>query len=339
MLMWRPYVLKHYLKMKKNHPMKTTPFTLARLLLASGLILAASNSLACSSCGCTLSSDWDSQGYAATPGLRFDLRYDYLDQAQLRSGAGKVARSSLELPNEREVEQDTRNQYTTLGFDYSASQDWGVNLQLPYIERSHSSIAPGDTTPSSSKTGNLGDVRILARYQGWSDKLGLQFGLKLPTGSFHDSFSAGPQRGMPLDRGLQAGSGTTDLLLGLYHFDALSQNWDYFAQGLLQQPLAARDGYQPGTSLNLNAGLRYLASESVIPQLQLNAKTSSRDRGANADSDNSGGSVLYLSPGVTISVNRKIKLFGFLQAPLYQNVNGLQLAPRYTFSMGVRYAL
>lgn len=303
--------------------------------------MTASASFACSSCGCTLSSDWDSQGYATTPGVRVDIRYDYLNQSELRSGTSKVDSKSINFPTDREIEQGTKNQYTTLGLDYSTSKNWGVNIQLPYIYRTHETIAEGDTDISASKTSNIGDIRVLSRYQGFSEdqNFGVQFGLKLPTGSFHDNFSSGPQAGTAIDRGLQAGTGTTDLLLGLFHFGALNQNWDYFSQGIVQLPFAQRDGYKTGTSLNANAGVRYMANEAVIPQLQINVKTGRRDSGINADADNSGGTLMYLSPGVTISLSEKLKAFGFLQLPVYQNVNGYQLAPRFTASVGMRYAM
>lgn len=321
--------------------MKSKHISVLRIVLGGAIAVMAPASFACSSCGCTLSSDWDSQGYSATPGLRLDLRYDYLDQSQLRSGSGKVDRGGIALPAGREIEQASTNQYTTLGLDYGAGKNWGINVQLPYIYRTHTTIAEGDTDVSSSKTSNIGDVRILGRYQGLSEdqNIGVQFGLKLPTGSFHDNFRSGPQAGTPLDRGLQAGTGTTDLLLGLYHFGTLSQNWDYFAQGMLQLPLAEREGYQTGASLNVNAGVRYMASETVIPQIQVNGKTGRRDGGVNADTENSGGTVLYLSPGVTIGISERLKAYGYLQVPVYQHVNGYQLAPRATFSLGVRYAM
>ncbi len=41
----------------------------------------------------------------------------------------------------QKVEKYTRNQYWTLGFDYTFNSEWGVNLQLPYIDRSHSTLA------------------------------------------------------------------------------------------------------------------------------------------------------------------------------------------------------
>ncbi|MES2047933.1 MAG: hypothetical protein V4447_06010 [Pseudomonadota bacterium] len=324
--------------------MKIQHITLIRLLIASGVALAAPTSFACSSCGCTLSSDWDSQGYATVPGGRIDLRYDFLNQSELRngtSGTAKLKPASMSLPSDREIEQGTKNHYVTLGLDFNAGKNWGVNVQIPYIYRSHETIAEGDTDISSSKTSNIGDVKVLGRYLGLSEEknFGLQFGLKLPTGSFHDNFSNGPQTGKALDRGLQAGTGSTDLLLGVFHFAALNQNWDYFAQGNVQLPFSERDGYKTGTSLNANFGLRYMANETVIPQLQINAKAGHRDSGSDADAENSGGSLMYISPGVTVSLSEKLKVFGFLQLPLYQNVNGVQLAPRYTVSLGMRYAM
>ncbi|WP_424193522.1 TonB-dependent receptor [Ampullimonas aquatilis] len=310
-------------------------FAVALLSSVSGIANA------CSSCGCTLSSDWDSQGYTVKPGMRFDLRYDYLNQNQLRTGTGKVDRGAITYPADREIEEGTRNQYLTLGFDYNPNQDWGINIQIPYIHRPHSTITENETDVSTSKTTGLGDIRVVGRYQGFVDEknVGIQFGLKLATGSIHDTFKTGPEAGNPLDRGLQTGTGTTDLLLGLYHFGVLNQSWDYFAQGMLQFAINERESYKPGTSLNLNGGFRYLLNDTVVPQIQVNAKTGKRDSGDNADRDNSGGTLVYLSPGVTVSVTKDLKAFGFIQLPVYQNVNGYQLAPRYTFSLGLRYSM
>jgi hypothetical protein len=312
-----------------------------RVLVGGVIAIAAPASLACSSCGCTLSSDWDSQGLASSLGLRLDLRLDALDQSQLRSGTGSVNRDAIALPVAREIELDTRNRYASVVLDYHPARDWGINIQLPLIMRSHASVAEGDTEASNSRTSALGDVRVIGRYQGFTAAryFGVQLGLKLPTGATGQRFGSGPQAGEALDRGLQAGSGSTDLLLGLYRFGTLDQHWDYFSQAMLALPLTTRGDYRPGAALNANAGLRYMASDTVIPQLQLNAKTGRRDSGAEADADNSGGTLLYLSPGLTIVLSKKASVYGFVQVPLYQRVNGYQLAPRYTVSFGVGWAL
>jgi hypothetical protein len=304
------------------------------------LIVSSTAAHACSSCGCTLSSDWDSQGFATQSGFRVDLRYDYIDQSQLRSGTRSVDRNDFPLPQSREIERDTINRLSTLGLDYSPNPDWGINVQLPYVNRSHTTVAEDETTLSSSHSSSAGDVRVLARYQGFSPEhdTGIQFGLKLPTGSHDVRFGTGTEAGEPLDRGLQPGSGTTDLLIGTYRFGTLNQDFDWFGQGLLQVALDSRDDYRTGASVNLNAGIRYMAHPRVTPQLQLNLRAQRRDSGAEADVENSGGTLLDLSPGVSIELREGFHAYGFVQLPLYQRVNGFQLAPHWTASVGLRYA-
>jgi hypothetical protein len=315
--------------------------------LAAGLLFAAagtfaSSALACSSCGCTLSSDWSSQGIAPSgDGFRFDLRFDYFNQDQLRSGTGTVNRDGLEVPNDREIQQTTINRNYALGFDYSPNMDWGVNLQLPYYDRYHTTIAAGDTDISTSHTQSIGDVRLVGRYLGLSadHSVGVQLGFKLPTGSFDNNFISGPQAGTPVDRGLQPGTGTTDLLVGAFKFGALSRDWDYFAQGMVQQPLNSRDGFRPGTGFNLNAGFRYMAHEHVIPSIQINARIEGRESGANADVENSGATLVYISPGINFQIVDKLHGYVFAQLPVYQRVNGWQIEPRYTVTFGVYYTI
>ncbi len=308
------------------------------ILLALAAALPSSAVFACASCGCSLSSDWDSQSMSAGSGLRFDLRYDNVNQNQVRSGTGTVA--SWPVPG-HEQELYTRNRYLTAGIDYSASANWGLSLQLPYIDRSHASngMAFDGSDAGTSHTQSLGDVKLVARYLGLRDEgnTGLQFGLKLATGSHAQTFSGGAIAGDPLDRGLQPGTGTTDAILGLFHFASLSQNWDYFGQATVQLPLNSSDGYKPGHALNLNAGFRYLGLDSWVPQVQLNARASAKDSGANASPDDSGGKTLYVSPGVSFTLGEKAKIYGFVQVPVYQNLNGYQLAPKTTFSVGTQF--
>jgi len=294
---------------------------------------------ACSSCGCTLNSDWASQGYSVGSGLRVDLRYDYFNQSDLRSGTDSVDRGALEVPNEEEIQRTTINRNTTLGIDYSPSRAWGFNVQLPYFDRFHSTLAEGDSELSYSHSHGIGDIRVTGRYQGFSadGSLGVLFGVKLPTGATDTNFYAGPQAGERVDAGLQAGTGTTDALIGVYNFGNLAQSLGYFAQATFQVPLYTHDAFKPGSGLNLNAGLRYTAWQRVTPQLQLNVRTEKRESGANADIPNSGATLAYLSPGVNVRLDKHWDAFAYIQWPVYQRVNGLQLEPRRSYSIGVQY--
>jgi hypothetical protein len=312
-----------------------------RIAVASLLVLSAisTDALGCSACGCTLSSDWASQGFAASGGWRFDVRYDYFEQDELRSGTDKVSRSSLSVPADEEIQQYTINRNVAFSLDYSPNKDWGVSMTLPWFDRPHATIAEGDTAISTSHDSGIGDLRIMGRYSGFDAQrsTGLLFGIKLPTGHFTDTFDAGPQQGEIVDRGLQLGSGTTDAIVGIYNFGALSQNWGYFGQALLQQSLNSREGFKPGTGVNVNFGLRYTALSTFEPQLQVNARVERREQGVNADVENSGATLVYLSPGITWNPTHRLSIYAFVQAPLYQRVNGLQLEATQFASIGMHY--
>jgi hypothetical protein len=298
----------------------------------------ANSAFACASCGCSLSSDWTSQGFSTGSGLRFDLRYDYLNQNQVRSGSGKISTWPV---SGHEQELYTKNHYVTTMIDYSSDPNWGFSAQLPYIYRTHATNGMNydGSDAGTSKTSAIGDIKVLARYQGFSEErnVGVQLGLKLPTGEYKQNFTGGVIAGDTLDRGLQAGTGTTDLLVGAFRFSSLSQNVDYFYQAIAQVPLNSKDDYKPGSSLNINLGFRYLESEKFTPQIQVNARVANKDSGANATPDDSGGKTMYLSPGATFHINKKLNLYTFLQLPVYQNLNGYQLAPKYTVSIGTSF--
>jgi hypothetical protein len=105
----------------------------------------------------------------------------------------------------------------------------------------------------------------------------------------------------------------------------------------VQHALDSHDGFRPGDGLNVNIGLRYTASATFVPQLQFNVRAERRERGANADVENSGATLAYISPGVTWNPTRKLSLFAFVQAPIYQRVNGLQLEATRFASVGLHY--
>lgn len=314
---------------------RPSPLALLGLLLA-----VAPSARACGACGCTLHSDWATQGFGIKPGWRFDLRYDYFNQDQLRSGTRSVDRNTFELPNEMEIQEKTINRNLTATLDYSPSADWGVSLLIPVFNRYHATIAEGDTDPTFSQGKGLGDVRLLGRYQGFSDShaFGVQFGVKLPTGDTKQTFHAGAQAGEPLDRGLQLGSGTTDLLFGVYAFGELAPEWGVFGQVLFQKPLAEKDGFKPGDGVNANLGIRYTGHAGFTPHLQLNVRAEGRESGINADVDNSGATLVYLSPGVTFNLSSRFQVYAFAQVPVAQRVTGLQIEPRWSASLGLHWS-
>jgi hypothetical protein len=328
---------RRFVHAQGRHILKSMFTWVALRLAVSILAITSTCAWACTSCGCTLDADWAGQGIKSVEGLSIDLRLDVSDQNDLRSGTHRIDAHALPLPSDTEIQLKTSNRNATLSLDYGFDADWGASVQLPYLRRDHTTLAEGDVEPSTSHSSGLGDVRILARYQGFYPEhdWGLQFGLKLPTGSTLVDFSAGPQAGQPLDRGLQPGTGSVDLLMEIYRFGRMHSSVDYFVQALLQQPLTSKDNFKPGASANLTLGVRYAGPGSVVPHLQINVRAEGRESGSEADVANSGATLAYLSPGITWRASEGLQVYAFAQVPVYQRVNGLQLEARFSLSAGL----
>ena len=336
------------------------------LAAAGALLLIPSLSFACATCGCSLSTD-AAMGYSADSGWRLGLQYDFIDQNQLRSGTSAISAAQVANLNPaagQEVENQTINRYTTLSVSYSANADWNFKALIPYIDRTHTTygqvtnpLGPGDLS-GASLTG-LGDIKFIAAYQGLlpTHNLGLQLGLKLPTGAYGSgpdangnndghgitNFSSGPNQGSPVDASLQPGTGSTDLILGTYYYQAVSQNFDAFVNGQLQAAVMHRldqpgADYRPGNNATVSFGTRYEANPDLVPQIQININRKSADQGFLADTTDTAGTVAYLSPGLTARVAPRVYLFGFVQLPIYSRLAGYQLFPHWTASVGASYS-
>jgi len=341
-------------------------------IAAALLSLAAGAASACATCGCSLSTD-AATGYPTRPGWSLSLQFDDIDQAQLRHGSRAVSTAQVAALNDaggdQEVEHDTVNRYTTLGIGVAPDDDWGVRLLLPWVNRGHSTYASA-TNPvtedqlSTAQVKGWGDLRLVATYQGLLEdrNLGLQLGLKLPTGHYGGpnadgsgivgrhpaAFKAGPlsTNDVPdnlLDTSLQAGTGTTDVIVGAYYHQPVSRNVDAFVNGQFQAAIANRlhhagQDFRVGNTTVLSVGARWQATPSLVPQLQVNVSHKSADQGALADHPDSAGTIVYLSPGLTAALSDHVQAYAFVQVPMASHLAGYQLAPRWTGSAGIGYS-
>lgn len=287
----------------------------------------------CGGAFCALNTNWDVQGVWDKPGIRLDLRAEFVDLDQLRQGSNKVGPAGVPDTHD-EVRTINRNFVGTL--DYSFNPDWGVTLRMPLVNRSHRHVhnAPDGPETETWNFTEVGDVQAVGRYTFYHgeahDDAGVRFGLKLPTGSTGQRNAMG----MKAERSLQPGSGSTDAILGLYYYrrvDALA----WFVQGGWQQTLRDRADFRPGRQLSADVGLNYAVSPDWSLMLQINALHRSHDSGANAESADSGSTQVFLSPGVSYRATRDVSLYGFFQQPLQQHMRGTQLTADWSAALGV----
>jgi hypothetical protein len=293
------------------------------MLLLATLFVAGEAAASCGAAFCMVNTGWHTQGAWTEPGARLDLRFEYIDQDQPRAGSRRVGVGEIRQHHD-EVRTINRNWLATL--DYGFSPEWGMSATLPLIDRDHAHIHNhmGAQLHDAWSFREAGDLRVLGRRQ-WQaesveaerlDFFGARFGLKLPTGQRDVQNDAGDLA----ERSLQPGTGTTDLLLGGYFRRVLGSGDSWFADLLAQKALHERDGFRPGAQLGVDLG--YARGMFMV---QLNYLHRWRDRGSEAEPASSGGDFLFVSPGLSYELTDKLQVYGFVQLPLYQHVNGVQL--------------
>ncbi len=243
---------------------------------------------------------------------------DYMNQNQNWSGTHKA-------PAENNADKQIQTEFFTIGGQYMFNNRWGVMAEVPIWNRVFRTENDDGTGVDRFEHAAIGDIRLMGVYTGFAKDMstGVTFGLKLPTGDFtYPSF----------DRDTSIGTGTTDLLLGGYHVGNLTKNetWGYFAQGRAEIPLNTRGGYRPGAELDGAIGVSYGGLGRVTdklkftPILQVIGSARAKDSGDLSNRPDSGYERVLISPGIEAAVG-KWKLYGDVELPVYQRVNGNQL--------------
>jgi len=295
-------------------------------ILAFALLLTLSfpaMTFACA-CGCnvfTVGAQWT---MPTSEGLGAFLQYNYMNQNR-NWGSWRNA------PAGANSDQEIRTSFYTPGFRYMADRDWGFMAEAPVWNRYFKTIGDDGNLASVNHT-SLGDIRLMGMYTGISEDMstGIQFGIKLPTGVFHQSL---------LDRDTQIGTGTTDFLLGGYQMGQ-EDGWGWYAQIMWQHAVNTRESYKPGDSFDVSSGIHFdglLNSLGIAPTLQLAGSFRGIDSGDNADPNNTGFSRIYLAPGIELVATDHLSVYGDIRIPLMTYVRGVQLVAPALVNLTVDY--
>jgi hypothetical protein len=315
-----------------------------RTILAAAFAAAAFTNAAHASCGaafCLVNTDWSAQGWWLEPGVLLDLKYELVDLDQPRTATDRIGVG--EVPRHHD-EVETKNRNWVLAADWSPAPAWGLAVTLPYVDREHVHIHnhQGAKLAEAWKFDELGDMRVVGRYEAFAARetvehqssVGVTFGVKLPTGRYDVANGDGDVA----ERTLQPGTGTTDLLLGAYwHGMAPLAGVSWFARAQAALPMNERQGFKPGNAAYLDGGVRRAMGNDVGLMLQLNYVYKGRDKGVEAEPEDSGQQQLFLSPGASWNFAKSGQLYAFVQLPLYQKVNGVQLTADWSAVAGVSW--
>ena len=270
--------------------------------------------------------------------LAFDLRqelirFDEFSDEQLLQFAAE----------EREVHSVGWLLTPSLGLAYGLSDDLTLGLRLPFVYRQGIREVHHEETETLGDPNGLGDLTAFGQYRFLHRperalQAALLFGLQMPTGV--DDRQTG--EGEPFETAHQPGSGSWDPLFGL----ALTRQRQPVSCDVNVLYHLATEGSRKtdlGDSLLYNAALSWRLPETGHSHrgedhhshlawdliLEANGEYRRKEEVAGVSNPESGGNLLYLSPGARLTAEGGLTASLSVGIPVWEDLNGKQSEPEY----------
>jgi len=243
----------------------------------------------------------------------------------------------------------------SLSLAYGVSDDLTLSARLPYVERQN--IREGEIEDGEAEahdhgdSSGVGDLSALAQYRFFDTPridASLIGGVKAPTG--RTDVKDGGQK---LDTEFQPGTGSWDWLFGASVSAQLNASRvSVHANVLYNLTTEGSQNTEIGDALFYNLGLVYGLSHqdghahqghdhshlSWDLMLELNGEHRQKNDVDGERDANTGGDVVFLSPGVRLSSSHSWSLFLSAGTPVYDDFNGIQTDVDYRLVGGVGFA-
>jgi hypothetical protein len=232
---------------------------------------------------------------------------------------------------------------TSIALAYGATEDFTISARLPYIERKN--IREGELEagiPEAHTHGDssgVGDLLLFGQYRFQKNNrldISILFGIKAPTGETDKR----DNDGILFETEFQPGTGAWDFLLGA----AVSKSngtLGYHANILYNKTTEGEQSTEIGDVLSYNAAITYQLGHNHANHdhsqdgatfsegarwdlsVELNGETRAKNKIAGESEENSGGTLIYLSPGIRVSSGN---FSGFISygVPIVEDQNGKQ---------------
>ena len=315
------------------------------LAVALAAVAATEPARSLASCGaesCPLdhASRWSEQPFT------FELSYQYLDQDQPRTGTDDAEVGAIPRHHD---EVRTLNRITTARAAFRRGA-WSVGAALPFVDRYHAHIHnhQGEKILDEWNYSGLGDLEVVGlktfnpnegRLSGFGDiRYFLSAGVKMPTGDT----SVPNEEGDQPEPTARPGTGSWDVLAG-FGIEWTGGPWSDNPDTPLRLSVTGRwngygtEDYRIGPEVQAHLATEYPLGARIALLGQANFRVKGKDDVAESgvEEDDTGGSVLYLSPGARYTLTPRASIYGLVQFPAYQRVNGIQIVSETNLYVGV----
>jgi len=261
------------------------------------------------------------------------------DQWIVRSQLRYTKKSDDPTAQDRALEIFTMPQTVVYGLTEKAS----AILTIPFLSKELESTTDGIRT--SRGDAGLGDLLLLDKYRIYTkdypsatSRFSVVVGTDIPTGQSGDADARGK-----LPRDLQLGSGSADPLVGgAYTWQDLNGEWDV---SLTYQFNTTANKFEFGDVLTYTVAYQRRVWPIKLPErglyaqwnvvLEANGQWEQQAKDHSHRIDNTGGHLLFLSPGVQVATKHFV-IESSIQLPVLQNLNGNQLEPDFVLVGSVR---
>ncbi|MFZ5594023.1 MAG: transporter [Pseudomonadota bacterium] len=188
----------------------------------------------------------------------------------------------------------------------------------------------------TSTSQGLGDTLVLGRYRFYNHndhQLAAVFGTILPTGTIRKRTNNGDLIGTHN----QPGSGAITMQGGLAYTAHLTGKIALDADIIARVPTMGAKQFRSGRSIQADAAISYNHDGFLVPVLEVNAISNESDIENDEVKKNSGGDVVYLSPGITMHLKDKGSVYASVMYPVYQKLGGISNNETWRFSLGWGY--
>lgn len=325
--------------------------SLRRIRLVSALLVSAAAASphlaqACDSTGCFFVTR-SASGVLAKGAWRLDLSFRDTEDTLLMSGSevvGQVRRPKVDFENGTlrpgfHQELGGRARFVQFDLAYGLSRRLTVLASAPVFTNRSFDIGHPPILSENYETWGFGDTLLGFRHVLFSRAdLSLVGGLaiELPTGSHRlvapeALFDIGI-----LDPMLQPGSGSFDFVANLQYSHRLTWGDLHLVGAVSYQANTVNDlEYRYGSDAVASLSLARAVVGGLRGSVQLKWTKGGRSEFHGEPVPSTGGTIVYVTPGLTVNPFRRLSVYAFLPVPVYRYVNEFQLAPRTGLVVGV----